>query len=288
MSLDDIIKSRNDEKNKKSDRKRPQINLKQRNVNKTARLAVPYSAEVKPQTIVRTIRPVQKVQAPLSVPNTQVPGPMSTNKKEGVFSRLGKFNNPSGTSVTFSNLVTSILDSDMEELCSSIGEVKDVEVIRKQGKTFSKVIFARRSDALKCVADFNGQTLDGLPMVVELTNEPSEMSAPRTVLSRLGSAPASIPANVREGLFGTDINSSSLNSSTTFSVRFDDASGRPPIGRVVEASRPFSSRGRGSGPGLGSSRMAGGGRGKGRRAPRSEDKGGNDLDADLDNYFAKK
>jgi len=45
----------------------------------------------------------------------------------------------------------------MEELCKTVGEIKDI-VIKANwaGNKSAEVLFARRSDAISCVSKFNG------------------------------------------------------------------------------------------------------------------------------------
>ncbi len=71
-----------------------------------------------------------------------------------VFARLGKPAQASGTYVSFGNLKRTVGGSDLQELCAAVGEVKDVE--KALGADSAKVLFARRSDAVTCVAKFNG------------------------------------------------------------------------------------------------------------------------------------
>lgn len=46
---------------------------------------------------------------------------------------------------------------DMEELCKTVGEIKDITIkAHLTGGKSAEVIFARRSEALACVSKFNG------------------------------------------------------------------------------------------------------------------------------------
>lgn len=45
----------------------------------------------------------------------------------------------------------------MEELCKTVGEIKDITIKASwSGQKTAEVVFARRSDAINCVAKFNG------------------------------------------------------------------------------------------------------------------------------------
>lgn len=45
----------------------------------------------------------------------------------------------------------------MEELCKTVGEIKDIVIKANwSGQKSAEVIFARRSDAVSCVSKFNG------------------------------------------------------------------------------------------------------------------------------------
>jgi len=134
------------------------------------------------------------------------------------FSRLNE-QPASGTRVTFANLKNSVDEDDLNELCSSLGEVKDIEMssTRRGSKTAAIVLFARRSEAQACVSKFNGLSLDGLEMQVTMTDEVVGASngangaggASKSVFERLQGLPAT--ENVRHGLFGTSMNDNDAN-----------------------------------------------------------------------------
>ena len=76
-------------------------------------------------------------------------------------------------SVTISNLLPTILPSDISELCLTIGEVQSVNFCydsagRSTGKV--EVTFAKMADAKSCVSRFHDVPLDGKAMKVALTN----------------------------------------------------------------------------------------------------------------------
>ena len=90
-----------------------------------------------------------------------------------IFSRIGSVNNASGTSITFQNLKPDISESDIKELCQTVGEVLSVDLKKKSGKStgVADAVFARRSDALAAVKKFSALTLDGSPLKCELTGQ---------------------------------------------------------------------------------------------------------------------
>ena len=76
-------------------------------------------------------------------------------------------------SVTISNLLPTILPSDISELCLTIGDVQSVNFCydsagRSTGKV--EVTFAKMDDAKSCVSRFHDVPLDGKAMKVALTN----------------------------------------------------------------------------------------------------------------------
>jgi hypothetical protein len=119
---------------------------------------------------------------------------------------------PSGTSVTISNLNSNITISDLSELCGTVGEVKSVEiddpVPGSGGKKVSRVLFARRSDALSCVEKFHRLTLDGTAMDIKLTGENGRENpfSPVSVEAVSGLSKFDKP-NKKAGMFGTALGS---------------------------------------------------------------------------------
>jgi RNA recognition motif-containing protein len=100
-----------------------------------------------------------------------------------IFERIGTQSKPahsqqvSGTYVIITNLNHEITIGDISELCSTIGEVKSVDMdisSSKHAKKSCKVLFARRSDAMTCVTKFNGLTLDGTKMSIQLAGDGSK------------------------------------------------------------------------------------------------------------------
>jgi hypothetical protein len=48
----------------------------------------------------------------------------------------------------------------MEELCKTVGEIKDLIIVcGRSGLKSAEIVFARRSDALTCVSKYNGAVL---------------------------------------------------------------------------------------------------------------------------------
>lgn len=123
---------------------------KQHNNDSDDRNAEPYvrrPVEVRQPLIYRPLKIVSSSERErIQQPNAASSGSNS------VFARLGK-QPASGTYVHFSNLKKSVEGRDLEELCGSVGEVKEVE---KSGTGVAKVLFARRTDAVTCVSKFNG------------------------------------------------------------------------------------------------------------------------------------
>lgn len=91
---------------------------------------------------------------------------------QNIFSRIGT-TQESGTSITFENLQTDITESDIEELCQTVGDVLSVKLRKgKNGRStgVAEVIFERRSAAIQAVKKFSSLTLDGVPLKCELTS----------------------------------------------------------------------------------------------------------------------
>lgn len=186
------------------------------------------SASNKKHTV-RAVPHLDRSRKPDFVAKITQPQQVAAKPQLSVFARLGK---PpvSGTRVNFSNLKSSVRENDLRELCSALGEIKEVDfMVGKNGKNSAIVLFARRSDALTCVSNLNGiklqfshyfphrsinqllniisigMTLDGYPMEVSITGESAELAAPKSVFDRLQGVSA--VQNVRQGLFGTAMDS---------------------------------------------------------------------------------
>jgi len=174
-----------------------------------------------------------------------------------------------GAKLLVSNLHFNVTQQDVKELFAMCGAVKKASVNFDQAgrsKGTAEVIFARRADALTAQQRYNGATLDGMPMRIELVA--SALAPGASVLSSgriLGGAPAGGRGNP-----GGVSRTVTLGSPGGVFARAAGAlrdAGAPGRGR--------SSAGRGRGRGRG-----GRGRGRSDAKPRSAE----DLDNDLDSY----
>ncbi|CAH0485395.1 unnamed protein product [Peronospora effusa] len=128
--------------------------------------------------------------------------PVKGGKKGGssILSRLGgKDAASSGTKILVKNLKFDILEEEVRELFGTVGEVSKAEIVYDRSgrsKGIARVWFSRRSDADKAIKQYDGRTLDGQPMQITLDSD----------------------KNVRNGLFGTALNSDDKN--VKFKVSF--------------------------------------------------------------------
>lgn len=147
MSLDDLIAQKEKKVFSGSNKRKSNDDGPARGpAKKHAVRSAPY--ENRPR---RTEAPVRQMafRAPQATSNER-------NQNLSVFARIGK---PivSGTSVTFANLKPSVVEKDIQDLSTAIGEVKEVQTtVGRSGRNTATVLFARRSDALTCVAKLNG------------------------------------------------------------------------------------------------------------------------------------
>lgn len=186
-----------------------------------------------------------------------------------IFDRLGNNNinkQASGTAVLIENLNRDITASDIAELCGRHGEIKKVEIqynARGQSVGKAEVLFAKQSSALDCVKKLNGVTLDGTPMSVKLAGRGNKEHP-------LNPTPE---ANVRVGLFGTNMNGGNRPNSGRIVKPFDDSRNSSNQSRsqhhVPRVNKPRVHK---------------------PRASREEapTKSAADLDAEMDAYFANK
>ncbi len=149
MSLDDIMTAkRSVVKNNKQNKPKPTV------VKSRASAAV---AKVRqPARTPQVERPRREAQSSVRINMPGQPSRAAEKKPLSVFARMGK---PpvSGTRVTFANLKSSVREEDLRELCSSMGEIKEVDfTVGRHGKNSAVVLFAKRSDALNCVSNLNG------------------------------------------------------------------------------------------------------------------------------------
>jgi hypothetical protein len=90
-----------------------------------------------------------------------------------IFTRIGTLSGQqSGTSITFENLQPDITESDIKELCQTVGDVLSVHLKKKNGRStgVAEAIFERRTAATEAVKKFSALTLDGVPLRCELTS----------------------------------------------------------------------------------------------------------------------
>lgn len=93
--------------------------------------------------------------------------------KPSILSRLGDQPKkaPTGHKIFIKNMSYDILEKDVREMLQTIGKVTEVEMLfDRSGRSTgnARAWMARRGDAEKAVANFDGRTLDGKPMKVIL------------------------------------------------------------------------------------------------------------------------
>ncbi|XP_047322916.1 THO complex subunit 4A-like [Impatiens glandulifera] len=170
-----------------------------------------------------------------------------------------------GTKLYISNLDYGVSNEDIKELLSEVGDLKRYGIHYDRSgrsKGTAEVVFSRRQDALAAVKRYNNVQLDGKPMKVEIvgTNIVTPSVAP--------------PPAVATGIIGNP------NGSSRSGHGRNGGGGGGPT-RNHGGGRGFG-RGRGGGGG-GRGGHGGGGRGRGRGEKLSAE----DLDKDLDMYYAK-
>ena len=216
----------------------------------------------------------------------------------GILTRLGGGGGASSPSVTISNLLPTILPSDVSELCQTIGPVKTVNfVYDAHGKSTGRVevVFGRFADAKSCVSRFNDVPLDGRPMKVVLTNG-GGAGGGNDVPEHAGGFGGGRGGGYDEGGRGQG---------HSFTVRMgggDFHGGRGDRGGF-DSGRGGRDDFRGGGQGYGGGRggggggggggrggggRGGGGRGGGGRPPREDKAPPVDLDKQMEDYMAKR
>lgn len=256
LSLDDLIKAKKGDGNKRREKHDSKKSGKITNPkSRNERASKPYTAPVVQKRVEQIVEHSQAPNQPLSI-----------------FERIGT--KPkikpvvSGTSVTISNLNSNITTEDMTELCTTVGEIKEVtwEPSRK-GKKTAKVLFARRTDAVTCIEKFNGMTLDETPMEVKLTGENGKEN-PFNPGFELPPKFQANPKNTKASLFGTALDNDDEDDDVngtgpTFSITMRSA----PV-QVERLVQPFDNAERGFGRGRG------GGGGAQYREGRERERGG--------------
>ncbi len=192
-----------------------------------------------------------------------------------ILDRLGTSSNnaASGTLVTLSKLHKGVTARDVAELCRTSGQTKRVDMkFNSRGDSIgiAEVTFARQSDAINCVKQLHGVTLDGTPMHVKLGSTGGRENPSNVSLHK--------EKNVRVGLFGT-AGDGRGRSNSAGSVR---VTVNPRSDHKVKLVQPFNGnkeKGRGAkGP-----KPKGKGPKGGNRAA-AKPKSAADLDAEMDAY----
>ncbi|KAF3535918.1 hypothetical protein F2Q69_00019277 [Brassica cretica] len=184
--------------------------------------------------------PYQSAKAPESTWEHEAFPSRSTRSSAGI---------ETGTKLYISNLDYGVMNDDIKELFSEVGELKRYTVhFDRSGRSkgTAEVVYSRRGDAIAAVKKYNEVQLDGKPMKIEIvgTNLQTQSARPGNPNFNSGSRRLSIYCRVSRGRQGRD------------------GGGR-------------GSRGRGGG---------GGGRRSGKGP--AEKVSAEDLDSDLDKYHA--
>jgi len=262
--------------------------------------------------IIRTVERPKVVKSAVSAPSNNA-------QSSTVFNRLGQ----NGITVLFQNLVRSITEADVQELCRAVGDVKSVKLqSHANGTNLARAVFATQADADRCVTTYDARTLDGVPMRVTLENTQSQgifgrlqstVSAPQQQqqqqVARSVAAVKPSGENVRAGFFGTalaDDNPRKQKTVMTFNKQQqamdeDDDEEDEEVqgsGRKITFNTNNNNSNRSKGPPLprGNKKLIrrnqqdGGGRSfKGRKVRGSGEGGGPvNLDDDLDQYMAQR
>lgn len=98
--------------------------------------------------IVRTVERPKFVKSAATAPASAAPQSQST-----IFSRLGQ----NGVTVNFLNLIRTISEADVQELCRAVGDVRSVKLQgHSSGLNTARAVFATQADADRCVATYDG------------------------------------------------------------------------------------------------------------------------------------
>jgi len=277
--------------------------------------------------IVRTIERPKYVKSAATAPSTAAAAPQSQfvpQQQSTIFSRLGQ----NGVTVNFHNLIRTISEADVQELCRAIGDVRSVKLQgHSSGFNTARAVFATQADADRCVATYDARTLDGVAMRVSL-----ETAQPQGIFGRLEAAavpavrgyPSVVPAkisfnggeNVRAGFFGTALpaegggrhqqQQQQRQQQVSYQgSNMDDDKGEDEAEDIGGRRVVFNNGGRNGGGGarqvqrevvrpkklIRRNQQDGGGRSfKGRKLHKDGSSGGGNvnLDDDLDNYMANR
>lgn len=99
--------------------------------------------------------------------------------------------------IAVSNLAPTVTEHDVMELFKQIGRVTKANLNydgNGKSKGSATVVFARKSDATKAVAEYHNRTFDGRPMVIEVVVSSDAVNQP-TFASRLGQPSPNRPRN---------------------------------------------------------------------------------------------
>lgn len=154
-SLDDLAKEsrkKSQDERKKKDSKKDAPNKKDRPVKANSDNR---GAKAKPAKTIRLAQPTAQAFAR----NVRV-------DRSDLASRLGRKVTP-GTAVIFSNMNFNITQTDIRELCATVGPIGP-RIFMKPNAGNADVMFDQKYDAIQAVKRFNNLTLDGRPMKVFL------------------------------------------------------------------------------------------------------------------------
>jgi hypothetical protein len=284
---------------------KPKFNAKARGgpSGRGARKAEPYRAP----DVVRSATPKFTITVDNNMGNA--------SEKFSIFERIGSKGSSapvvSGTSVTISNLNVDISLNDVKELCATIGETKDVKWVSPKGSRFkeARAIFAKKSDAVTCVKQLHGLTLDGTPMEIQLTGENGKAN-PFDPLDEMrqpqgGGGFRGLKPTGKAAMFGTALNGFGNvpdrrgGGGPNFSVTLD-GSGSNGKGRMVSKNDNRETEGgngrRGGGfqdrknrkqDGNGGRQNRGNDRGNGNNRNNKKPKSADDLDKELDAHLGR-
>jgi RNA recognition motif-containing protein len=238
MSLDEIIK-KNNQNHFETKTKKNVGPLKSSTHSRKFRRDAPYKdfaevnnvkkrdfavAETSQQEVKHNLKKPREVEVVAPVKEEIVAVAAAVKKNTSILNRLG---NSLSSTVHFSNLNNTVEASDLEELCGTVGEVNNVTLHTKASDKLSKrtadITFFNKNDADNCVQKFNGLTLDGVIMIVQLADNSKDNSSTshtsNNYSNTINTSQVAKPtqqqqqqivkpsiSNVKQGLFGTALN----------------------------------------------------------------------------------